>query len=151
MKISSAIVQTKVVVLNYTYDMRKLGTAALTLAVVLGVFLAPLPAIEQSYATATLRSVQKKYHDQVLYYLYNTPIMREDPYFEVSVQLRDIVVVGEYTPRYEGEPLPDNWKVGEPVEVRLEKHYIYLQRPNGSDVKFLISDQYTPKPASNRP
>jgi hypothetical protein len=131
--------------------MRKLGTAALTLTAVLGALLAPLSAIEQSYATATLRGVQKKYHDHVLYYVYNTPVMREDPYFEVSVQLGDTVVVGEYTPRYDGEPLPDNWKVGEPVQVRLEKHYIHLQRSNGTDVKFLISDRYIPKPASNRP
>ena len=124
----------------------------LTLSILLMACLLPLAAaIEPGYTSVPLRSFQKKYHERVLYYLYNTPVMKQEPYFEVSVQLRDRVIVGEYTPQYDGEPLPGNWRAGEAVRVRLEPHYVYLQKPGGGEVKFVISDRFTPKPSTSRP
>ena len=138
--------------LDYTYQMRHGRSIYLTLAILAMAFLLPLAAAtEPGYVSVPLRSVEKKYHDRVLYYLYNTPVIKQEPYFEVSVQLRDRVIVGEYTPRYDGEPLPEIWKVGEPVRVRLEPHYVYVQKPGGGEVKFEISDRFTPKPSTSRP
>lgn len=108
-------------------------------------------AVEQSYLKAVLQGIEKKHHDVVLYYLYNTPVMREEPYFEVSLRLGDTVIVGEYTPQYDGEPLSEAWKSTEVVQVRLESHHIYLKKPNGGEVKFLIADRYKPKTKSNLP
>lgn len=108
-------------------------------------------AVEQSYAVATLMEVEKKQRDHVLFYLYNTPIMREDPYFQVTVRLGDTVVVGEYTPRYEGEPLPESWKGDEAIQVRIEPHYIFLKKPGGGEMKFLIADRYKLKSSSKTP
>ena len=138
--------------LDYTDEMRHGRFIHFTLAILGIAFLLPLAAaVEPGYVSVPLRSVEKKYHDHVLYYLYNTPVMKQEPYFEVSVQLRDRVIVGEYSPRYDGEPLPEAWKTGEPVRVRLEPHYVYLQKPGGGEVKFEISDRFTPKPPTSRP
>lgn len=89
--------------------------------------------------------MKHKTHDRVLSYLYNTPVMKEGPYIEVSLKLGNRIMVGEYFPSYSGEPIPENWKLGESLEVRFDKYYMYLPRPNGTEVKFRITDRYTPK------
>ena len=132
--------------------MRHGRSIPLTLAILSVTVLLPLAiAAELGYVSVPLRSVEKKYHDRVLYYLYNTPVLKQEPYFEVSVQLGNRVIVGHYVPHYDGEPLPEIWKAGEPVRVRLEPHYVYLQKPGGGEVKFEISDRFTSKPPTSRP
>jgi hypothetical protein len=74
--------------------------------------------------------------------------MQEEPYVEVSLKLGDRIIVGEYIPSYSGEPT-ENWKSGEALQVRLEKHYVYLTRLNGTEVKFRITDRYTPKESAS--
>jgi hypothetical protein len=105
-------------------------------------------AVERAYQTGILVSALQKTHTRVLYYIVNTPVEQEDPYFEVSVRVNDVTYVGEYTPQHRSETLPDNWKPDEPVRVRLEKHYMFMQRPNGSEMKFVIDSQ-TPKHPTN--
>ena len=134
--------------INYTDGMRS-GFSALATISLLAILLMPALGIEKERATGVLLRVERKSHDRVLYYLYNTPVMQEDPYVEVSVEFRDRVVVGEYIPSYAGEPMPENWNPGESIDVRLDKHYIYLPRPNGTEVKFRITDRYTPKESAS--
>ena len=129
--------------MNYTYPMRS-GFAALTASVLVFV-VSTASAIEKDRGNAVLLAVTHKTHDRILYYLYNTPVMQEEPYVEVSLKLGNRIIVGEYIPSYSGEPTPDNWKSGESLEVRLDKHYVYLPRLNGTEVKFRITDRYTPK------
>jgi hypothetical protein len=133
--------------MNYTYRMRG-GFAALT-ASVLSLLVLSANAIEKDKGTAVLLTVTQKTHDRVLYYLYNTPVMQEEPYVEISLKLSNRIIVGEYIPSYSGEPTPHNWKSGESLEVRLDKHYVYLPRLNGTEVKFRITDRYTPKESAS--
>ena len=74
---------------------RVIGALAMLTVVAAAPF---VTAVEQSYAVATLMEVEKKQRDHVLFYLYNTPIMREDPYFQVTVRLGDTVLNGLSTP-----------------------------------------------------
>ena len=48
-----------------------------------------LYAAEKQYETGRIITVEKKFHDRVLYYLVNTPVTQDDPYYELSLQLGD--------------------------------------------------------------
>ncbi len=44
-------------------------------------------AVEKPYQTGKIVDVQRKVETRVLYYLVNTPVTQDDPYYEVSVRL----------------------------------------------------------------
>ncbi len=56
--------------------------------------------------------VEKKSHERVLYYLVNTPVTQDDPYYEISLQQGTWLYLAEYTPRHAADSLPDEWKPG---------------------------------------
>jgi hypothetical protein len=61
------------------------------------------------------------------------------PYFEVTVELGEMRYVANYTPRHAEEELPEAWKAGAAVQARVEKHFIYLKRQDGSELQFVIA------------
>jgi hypothetical protein len=123
--------------------MRRLGfVPAAFLLLISGLY-----AAESPYVTGTIVDVQQKAHTRVLYYLVNTPITRDDPYFEIQVQIKDRIYTGEYAPRHSADLLPATWKPEADVEVRLEKHFMFLKRPNGEELEFGIT-RHTAAPAS---
>jgi hypothetical protein len=103
-------------------------------------------AAENGDVTGRIVDVQQKVHTRVLYYVVDTPITRDDPYFEVSVQIKDKVYTGEHTPRHVADTLPADWKAEAEVRVRLEKHTMFLKRPNGEEMEFIIT-RHTAAPA----
>jgi hypothetical protein len=109
------------------------------LAVLLGLIGLSCWAAENRNLTGTVVDVQRKVHTKVLYYLVNTPITRDDPYFEVSVRIRDRIYSGEYLPRHAEELLPETFKPNAEVQLRLEKHAMYLKRPDGEESEFVIT------------
>jgi hypothetical protein len=111
-----------------------LGMAAL---LVLGL-LPALHAVEKRYEAARIAGVEQKSRERVLYYLVNTPVTENDPYYEVSVRLKDEIYVGEYTPRHVTDTLPEDWKADSSVEARVEKHYLFLRSPDRAEIKFVI-------------
>jgi len=96
-------------------------------------------AAESGPLTLTIVRAEQKTRDRVVLYLVDTPIYQEDPYFEVAVRAGDLVVVAERDPEHKGETLPADWKPGAAVQGRIEKHSLYLRRPNGSYVRFIIT------------
>ena len=55
-------------------------------------------AAEKPYETGRIIEVEKRSHERILYYLVNTPVTQDDPYYQVSLQLNNFVYVAEYTP-----------------------------------------------------
>jgi hypothetical protein len=98
-----------------------------------------LHAAENPYVTGKIVDIQQKVHTRTLYYVVNTPITRDDPYFEVSIQVKDKIYTGEYTPRHSADTLPEIWKDNADIKVRLEKHTMFLTRPNGNEMEFIIT------------
>jgi hypothetical protein len=96
-------------------------------------------AAENPSLTGTIVDVQQKEHTKVLYYLVNTPVTQDEPYFAVSVRIRDRIYSGEYQPRHAAELLPEAWKPNAEVQLRLEKHSMYLRRPDGGEAEFVIT------------
>ncbi len=102
------------------------------------VLLPALRAVEKQYRTGKMIKVEQKAHTRILYYLVNTPVTQDDPYYEVWVQFRDVIYVGEYTPRHAADTVPEEWKAGAEVQARLEKHHIYVKGPGGADWNLVI-------------
>ncbi|MBZ5548882.1 MAG: hypothetical protein LAO22_13170 [Acidobacteriia bacterium] len=98
-------------------------------------------AVESGLLTLTIVRAEQKTRDRVLLYLVDTPIYQEDPVFEVAVRAGGLVVVGERDPEHKWETLPADWKPGALVEGRIEKHRLYLRRPNGTYVRFIITSR----------
>jgi len=98
-------------------------------------------AVESGSLTLTIVRAEQKTRDRVLLYLADTPIYQEDPYLEVDVRAGGWVVVGERDPEHKWETLPIDWKPGAVVEGRMEKHRLYLRRPNGTYVRFIITSR----------
>jgi hypothetical protein len=98
-------------------------------------------AVESGSLKLTIVRAEQKTRDRVLLYLNDTPIYQEDPYFEVAVRAGGWVVVGERDPEHKWETLPIDWKPGAAVEGRMEKHRLYLRRPNGTYVWFIITSR----------
>src|ERR1700674_3950765 len=88
--------------------MKRIVASAALLTVLL--FFPNLHAAEKQFETGRIVTVEKKFHTRVLYYLVNTPVTQDDPYYEVSLQLGDMVLLTEFTPRHAADDLPDGWK-----------------------------------------
>lgn len=103
---------------------------------------------EKQYQTGKIMDIQRKTTSRVLYYQVDTPITKDEPYDEVSVQVKDTIYVGDYSPRHLADTLPEEWNVPQSdVRLRLEKHYMYLMRPSGAEVQFVITKRIAVAPA----
>jgi len=95
-------------------------------------------AVESTSFPLTIVRSEVKTRDRVVYWEVNTPIYHEDPYFEVAVRVSGALIVAERDPERH-EMLPLDWKPGVRIQGRADKHHLYLQRPNGSEVRFIIT------------
>jgi hypothetical protein len=124
-------------------------TSVLLLLCTLSVATPLVHAAEKPYSTGKFIAVQQKTREKVDMYLVNTPVTTAVPYFEISVEFGDTSYVAEYTPRHSSEELPEAWRPGESFQGRIEKHRLYLRRPDGSDVAFIISKRISSKPETH--
>jgi hypothetical protein len=82
----------------------------------------------KTYQTGTILSVQRKEANGVSYRKPTDAPMRSSAYtYDVSVRVADSVLVGRY--QSETSYLPSTWTEGSPVEVRVNKHRMYLKGP----------------------
>ena len=95
--------------------------------------------IQKESASGRIVDIQERFRDRVLLYQVNTPIMTEDPYYTVSIEVNGNVYEGEFLPRDFRQPFPGLWKTNDDVSVRVDKHFLYLKRSDGTEAKFLIT------------
>ena len=103
------------------------------------------------YAPGKILDVQQKTRSEVLYYLVNTPVTKDDPYFEVSIESNGTVYETEFVPRHIADSLPDDWTIGTKVSLRAEKHYLYLKRQDGREVQMMIVHKAAAAPETQAP
>lgn len=94
--------------------------------------------VERTYISGRILEVQQRTRDRVQLYVVNTPIITEDPYVTIAVDVNGTLYEGEFLPASRHELFPSFWKSDEMVALRLEKHFMYLKREDGSEAKFLI-------------
>jgi hypothetical protein len=117
--------------------MKRILTSAALLVVLLP--FSHLYAAEKQYETGRIVTVEKKFHTRVLYYLVNTPITQDDPYYELSLQLGNMVLLTEFTPRHAADDLPDGWKDNAEVQMKVtDKHHVWVKQDGGMELQLLI-------------
>ena len=99
---------------------------------------AGLYAVENGEVTMTIVRAEEKKRDRVVAWVNDTPIYQQDPYFDVAVRAGDQVLEGEYEPQSQWETLPVFWKPGVQVQGRVRGHSLFLKRPNGTEIRFVI-------------
>jgi hypothetical protein len=95
-------------------------------------------AAETPYQTGKIVDIQQKIQSRVLYYQVDTPVTQDDPYYEISVQVNNVIYTGDYSPRHSADTLPADWKTGADIRIRPEKHYIFLERPEGRELQLTL-------------
>jgi hypothetical protein len=100
--------------------------------------------VQPSYGPAKLVDIQHKTRQRTDLYIVNTPVGTEVPYFEVTVQIDQMTYLAEYTPRHSDEQLPDAWVPGAEIQARVEKHFLFLKRSDGSELKWIITKKVRP-------
>ncbi len=97
-----------------------------------------LSAAEKQYETGKIVDVQQKTTTRILYYQVDTPITKDDPYYELSVQVKNTLYLGKYVPRHADDTLPVEWQPGAEVDLRVDSHHMYLRKPSGVEVELAI-------------
>jgi hypothetical protein len=99
---------------------------------------AGLCAVESGDLPMTIVRAEQKTHDRVVAWVNDTPIYQPDPYFDVAVRAGDKILEAEYEPINAWETLPVFWKPGVEVQGRIRGHSLFLKRPNGVEIRFVI-------------
>jgi hypothetical protein len=115
----------------------------------LGFWLPIVHAAEKRYEAGKIIGFERKSRERVLYYLVNTPVTQSDPYYEVSIRLKDEIYIGEFTPRHAADTLTEDWKPDAGIEARVEKHYMFVRLPEREEIKFVIVKRLAAE--TNRP
>ncbi len=110
---------------------------AFTVLLVFGLSVSSM-AVEKTFAAGKIINVTEKKNTQVLYYQVDTPITRDEPYYEISVELNQFIYRGVYTPRHTADRLPPEWMPGAAVKVRLAGKNLFLLEPQGEELQLPI-------------
>ncbi len=114
--------------------LRRLATSCVLLvAAVSAVY-----GVQREYVSGTILEIRQLERDRVQLYVVNTAIMTEEPYYTLAVDVNGTRYEGEFLPRNSHEELPSFWKAEENISLRLDKHFMYVKREDGSEVKFLV-------------
>jgi hypothetical protein len=110
-----------------------------------------LLAVEPQYQDGVILRVERKTNTRVLYYIVNTPITEDEPYYEVSLRLKDTIYVARYTPRHPDETLPEGWRAGSSVPARVDGRHLLIKRTGGADWMFVIAKRKALQAAEENP
>lgn len=95
-------------------------------------------AAQPAFQAGKIVKLERKTHSHVLYYIVNTPITREDPYYNIAVRLKQTIYMAEYEPRHPKDALPDQWSPGETVSVKIEKRHMILKSSGTAEYTTII-------------
>jgi hypothetical protein len=100
---------------------------------------ASLYAAEKTFEAGRIVTVEKKSHERVLYYVVNTPVTQDDPYYEVSLHLGNMILETEYTPRHAADELPEGWTENAEVQMKVtDKHHVSVKQGDGIERQLII-------------
>jgi len=95
-------------------------------------------AAQREYVSGTILELRQQERDRVQLYIVNTAIVTPESYYTIAIDVNGTRFEGEFLPHNPHEMLPTFWKAEENVSLRLDKHFMYVKREDGSEVKFLI-------------
>jgi hypothetical protein len=95
-------------------------------------------AAQREYVSGTILELRQQERDRVQLYIVNTAIVTPEPFYTIAIDVNGTRYEGEFLPRNPHQMLPSFWKADEGVSLRLDRHFMYVKREDGSEVKFLI-------------
>lgn len=98
-----------------------------------------LLAAEKQYQDAIILTIEQKSNVRVLYYVVNTPITKEEPYYQISLRLNQTIYFARYTPRHSLDTLPEDWTTAARVQARADGRHLFVKRSVGTDVELVIT------------
>ncbi len=111
------------------------------MSLAVGLLLPAMWALDRPFETGKILGIEQKTRSHVLYYLVNTPITQDDPYYEVTVQIQNTAYVCQYTPAHAKQTLPADWVVNGTIEARVEKHHLFLRQSGEAELQLVIVKQ----------
>lgn len=107
-------------------------------------------AVESGEQRMMIVSAETKLRDRVVAWVNDTPIYNQDPYFEVTIRAGQKLLRAERDPEHRFEMMPAFWKPGVEVHGRVQGHSLYLKRPNGAEMRFVILKRTTLPPEASQ-
>ena len=102
--------------------------------------------------SGVILTVEQKTRSRVQYYVVNTPVTTEDPYFQMEVDSGGMVYTAEYEPHSAQEQLPDGCMAGQAVKVRVEKRNVFVQcLDSPAEMRWSIQKRVRSAPDSEAP
>jgi hypothetical protein len=72
-------------------------------------------------------AMEKKSRSRTQYYVVNTPVGVEEPYYEAEIDSAGLVYTVEYEPKSANEVVPDGCMAGQAVKVRVDHRHLFVQ------------------------
>jgi len=111
-----------------------------------------LGAADKQYQSGRIVNVERKSHEKILYYLVNTPVTQEDPYYELLLQLNNFVYDCEYTPRHAADKLPEDWLPDTGVKIKVaDKRHLFVEGPDGIELQLIVLKSTRDRPKRRLP
>ena len=102
--------------------------------------------------SGVMLAVEKKSRSRTQYYVVNTPVGVEEPYFEAEIDSAGLVYTVEYEPKRSDEVLPDGCMAGLAVKVRVDHRHLFLQCADSSEeMRWEIQKKKPSAPDSEAP
>jgi hypothetical protein len=124
------------------------------LAVALGLGVLGAEAAEKVKASqpGVVLAIEKKSRSRTQYYVVNTPVGVEEPYFEAEIDSAGLVYSVEYEPKSSREVIPDGCLAGQAVKVRVDHRHLFVQCLNSdTEMRWEIQKKKPSAPDSEAP
>src|SRR6266436_4580080 len=103
------------------------STILLIIALGLGVLGAEAAEKVKASQPGVVLTLEKKSRSRTQYYVVNTPVGVEEPYFEAEIDSAGLVYTVEYEPKSSNEVVPDGCLAGQAVKVRVDHRHLFVQ------------------------
>ena len=119
----------------------KTKSLALSVLLLAALFLPPLVSAEPTYQTGTLLGIEKKVKITPMTYVFEVVASYyETVTYELEIQVGEETYLTDYTPDIQPNgPLPTEWMIGQPIEVRTAKHRLFVKLSYGGEITTYIA------------
>src|SRR6267142_3142538 len=132
----------------------RMSRRTMLLAVALGLAVLGAEAADKVTASqpGVVLALEKKSRSRTQYYVVNTPVGVEEPYFEAEIDSAGLVYTVEYEPKSSREVIPDGCLAGQAVKVRVDHRHLFVQcLDSDAEMRWEIQKKKPSAPDSEAP
>ena len=101
----------------------------------------PVLTAQPAYRTGTLLKIERKVKITPLEYVFDVvAAYYETVTYELQIRVGNDIYFADYTPEVQPNgPLPDEWRIDQPIEVRLEKRRLFVKLSSDGEMTTYIA------------